>query len=202
MSAKANQAIGEYIVAFSKVEDEIGEAVKVVLSLQKNDASDAIVALLDFAKKGSLILAAIPDSKNADGSLASKEWKEGFANAISEALGYNQPDRVRLAHSLLQPNDDGSVDFKRITVDRGELKGKGKTVKWTYADFTDKISKLNKLAESLHSFTADLTTIKIIVPSAKDFGWLATYNPAAHWTQMGMPPAMRNWLISQESPEE
>ena len=74
--AQAYQSIGEYICAFSEVEHEIGEAVKVVLGLQKNDASDAIVALVgDFAKKAGLVLAAINDAKNADGSETSKEWK-------------------------------------------------------------------------------------------------------------------------------
>jgi hypothetical protein len=40
-NAKAYQAIGEYFCAFSAVDYELGEAIKVAFGLQNNEASDA-----------------------------------------------------------------------------------------------------------------------------------------------------------------
>src|SRR5262249_26451907 len=139
------QSIGEYFCAFSEVEHELGEAVKVVLSLQENEASDAIVAMLgDFAKKAGLVLTAINDAKNADGSETTKEWKEKAAAVISKAFQCND-DRVRLAHSLLQPSVDGSVHLRRLRVDHGKVKGK-EGQKWSHDDFVSKISRLKEVA--------------------------------------------------------
>jgi hypothetical protein len=45
-SADAHRAIGVFFCAFSRVEHELGESVKAVYGLEKNDASDAIVAAL------------------------------------------------------------------------------------------------------------------------------------------------------------
>ena len=39
--AQAHQSIGEYFVAFSSVELELGEAIKVVFGLRDNEAGDA-----------------------------------------------------------------------------------------------------------------------------------------------------------------
>jgi hypothetical protein len=49
--AKAHQAVGAYFCAFSELERELGEALKVVLRLEGNAAADVIVALVgDFAR--------------------------------------------------------------------------------------------------------------------------------------------------------
>jgi hypothetical protein len=44
--AKAHQAIGAYFSAFSALEHELGEAIKVVLRLQNHESGDAVVATL------------------------------------------------------------------------------------------------------------------------------------------------------------
>ncbi len=105
--AEAHQAIGEYFCEFSRVEQEIGELVKVAYNLENNDASEAIVvALGDVAKKISLVWAASQSAKKPDGSPASEEWKSSVVAKIKRAFQCNL-DRVTLAHSLLQPNKDG-----------------------------------------------------------------------------------------------
>ncbi len=116
--ANAHQAIGEYFAAFSRVEHELGESVKAVLGLENNDTSDAIVAALwDFFKKANLVWAASKGAKK-DGSEASAEWKDKVEATIKRVLECNN-DRVRLAHSLLQPNGDGSVDLvQHLKLDR------------------------------------------------------------------------------------
>ena len=57
--AKAHQAIGHYFSAFSELERELGEAVKVVLHLETHDAADIVVAALRYpSMKASLVRAA------------------------------------------------------------------------------------------------------------------------------------------------
>lgn len=75
--ADAHRAIGAYFCAFSRVEQELGESVKVVFDLQGNEAADAIVtAIWDYTRKANLVRAASTGAKNADGSDASAEWKD------------------------------------------------------------------------------------------------------------------------------
>lgn len=189
-TAKAYQAIGEYFCAFSEVEHELGQAVKVVLGLQKNEAIDAIVGSLDFAKKAGFVLAVIDDAKKADGSEASKEWKEQAAAAVKEAFDCNTLDRLPLAHSLLQPNKDGSVDLKRLTVDHGKVKGReGKS--WTHEDFTKKILRSRGVAEKLRSLTKELREIKIEIPRG-NLSWLLTTNPMLFYQRRMSPVLMQS----------
>ena len=75
--ARAYQAVGEYFCAFSALDRELGQAVKVVLDLDKHPAGDFVVAALqDPARKANLILAAVAVAKNADGSETSTKWKK------------------------------------------------------------------------------------------------------------------------------
>jgi len=144
--ADAHRAIGAFFCAFSRVEHELGEGVKAVYGLQNNDASDAIVAALgDVARKANLVWAAGKGARNPDGSEASAEWKAKVEVTIGRVLNCNQHDRVPLAHSLLQPNADGSVDLVRLKIDQGEVRGKD-GVKWSKDDFGEKIERSNKLA--------------------------------------------------------
>src|SRR5262249_4490763 len=67
---------------------------------------------------------------------------------------------VRLAHSLLQPSDDGSVHLKRLRVDRGKIKGK-EGQKWSHDDFVRKISRLKEVETELRAVNDELRTVKI-----------------------------------------
>ena len=49
-----------------------------------------------------------------------------------------------LAHSLLQPNADGSVYCLRLRVKDGKVTGRD-GVKWSHDDFVKKISRLTEL---------------------------------------------------------
>jgi hypothetical protein len=170
--ADAHQAIGAFFCAFSRVEQELGESVKVAYGLENNEASDAIVAVLgDFARKARLVQVACKGAKNADGSEASAEWKEKVEATIKRALGCND-DRVRLAHSLLQPNKDGSVDLVHLKIDHGKVTGRD-GVKWSRDDFGAKIQQLDKLAEELGSLNGELRTFKYTIP---DLGWMPSSN--------------------------
>jgi hypothetical protein len=67
--AKAYQAVGEYFCAFSALDRELGETVKVIFRLQQHEAADTIIAALeDFSRKVRLVRSAVQVAKNADGS--------------------------------------------------------------------------------------------------------------------------------------
>jgi hypothetical protein len=132
----AYQAIGEYFCAFSALERELGEAVKVVLELQGHPAADFVVgALNDVARKGSLVKAAVCVAKNLDGSEASDQWKRKADETMGKILGYNQSDRVLLAHAYLEPQEDGSVKSTK----HGQSKGAPRT--WNLKELKDKIKQ-------------------------------------------------------------
>ena len=170
--AQAYQAIGEYFCAFSAVEYELGEAIKVAFGLQNNEASDAIIAALgDFSRKGRLVQTAIRFAKKGDGSPTSDDWKTKVDATIKKALGCNDPDRILLAHSLLEPNADGSVDFVRLQVRDGKVTGK-EGFNWPHKDFSEKISVLKELAKELQAVNTELRTVKITIP-AGDLSWMS-----------------------------
>jgi hypothetical protein len=166
---KAHQAIGEYFCAFSSLERELGQAIKVVLRLQGNAAADAIVSLIgDFARKAGVVREAVQTAKRADGTDPDENWKSNADQIMGEIYGCNSPDRIDLAHSYLEPHPDGSLSLQRP----------GKSPKlWTSTDLGDKIAKLNELTIKLNAVTTDLTTLTIPVPS----GWISmdAYQPRA-----------------------
>jgi hypothetical protein len=188
--ADAHQAIGAHFAAFSRVEHELGESVKAVFGLENNDASDAIVAALgDFARKANLVRAASRGAKYADGSEASAEWKDKVEATIKRVLSCNG-HRVSLAHSLLQPNDDGSVDLVRLKLDHGKVTGRD-AVKWSRDDFREKIQQLHKLAEELKSLNSELRTFKYTIPNLGTMNWMADF-----MTTGTIPSAL--WLTTQQ----
>jgi hypothetical protein len=178
--ADAHQAIGEYFCEFSRVEQELGESIKVVYGLQDNEASAAIVAELgDISKKASIVLAASNGAKNADGSDASVEWKAQVDAAINNVFRSND-DRVRLAHSLLQPKADGSVDLVRLRINRGKVTGRD-GVTWSSDAFGAKIQRLKKLAEELKSLNSELQNFQYTI---QNLDWFPSHvftqtNPTA-----------------------
>jgi hypothetical protein len=169
--AAAHQAIGAYFSSFSRVEYELGESVKAMYGLENNEASDAIIAALgDVARKASLVWAASKGAKNA-GKDAPEEWKGKVEATIKRVFECND-DRVRLAHSLLQPNADGSVDLVRLKIDAGKVKGKD-GVTWSRDDFAAKVQRLNELAEELKSLNRELQTFTYTIPN---LGWMPISN--------------------------
>jgi len=179
--ADAYQAIGKYLCAFSRMEQELGESIKAVLGLQKNEASDAIVvALGDVARKASLVRAAIQDAKNADGSDVSAKLKE-FAETKMKSVFKCNDDRVKLAHSLLDPQADGSVELVRLKITDGKITGRD-AIPWSYQDFEAKIQQTNVLTEELETLNGELRSFKYSVPNV---GWMSTdfFTP----TPLGVP---------------
>lgn len=199
VEAAAHRAIGAFFCAFSRVEHELGEGVKAVYSLQKNDASDAIVAALgDVAKKASLVWAASKGAKDANGSEASAEWKAKVEATIKAVFDCNTKDRVPLAHSLLQPNADGSVDLVRLKIDRGELRGKD-GVKWAQVDFEEKIQRLNKLADELESLNRELRTFNY---AFQDLGWTPSGDFEGMMSPRGIPAPLLATIATALPPAE
>jgi hypothetical protein len=166
--AKAHQAIGAYFCAFSELERELGQALKVVLRLIGNPAADAIVAAVgDFARKTRIVQEAVQGAKNADGTEPSGEWKAKADKTMADILGCNRPDRVDLAHDYLEPCSDGSVNLQKS----------GQPARsWSAADLDLKIQKLKDLTTSLRAATDQLFTFKIPIPT--------------HWMSVDVTP----WL--------
>jgi hypothetical protein len=187
--AQAHQVIGAYFCAFSRVEQEVGAMIKVVYRLHEEDAADAIIAALgDMIRKVNLVRAACQYAKQADGSDATPQWKASADAKITKIFSCNG-DRVFLAHSLLQPNADGSVDIVRLKLDGGELKGKG-AVNWAENKFREKIKELDGLATELASLREELKIYKIEIPNA---GWMST----DFMQPRPIPPTLLNLLINQ-----
>jgi hypothetical protein len=112
--AKAHQAIGAYFCAFSALERELGESIKVVLRLEGNAAADTIVALIrDFTRKANIVREAVQTAKRADGTDPTEEWKTRADTTLANILGCNSPDRVDLAHDYLGPQPDGSLSLQK-----------------------------------------------------------------------------------------
>ena len=156
---KAHKGIGEFFCAFSSLERELGQAIKVVLRLGGNAAAETIVGLVgDFGRKARIVRAAIQTAKNVDNSDPDENWKTNADKIMGEILGCNNPDRIDLAHDYLEPHADGSVSLQKLGSDPRT---------WTAQDFDRKIAKLKELTIKLNGLTTDLTTlvIKIDVPS-------------------------------------
>ena len=69
------------------------------------------------------------------GADASAQWKAKVEDTIDNVFKCND-DRVLLAHSLLQPNTDGSVELVRLKVDHGKVTGGART--WSRDNFVTK----------------------------------------------------------------
>jgi hypothetical protein len=81
-------------------------------------------------------------------------------------------DRVRLAHSLLQPNADGSVELVRLKLDEGKIKGKD-GVTWSRNDFAEKIQRANELADELKALNGELRTFTYTI---SNLDWITSTN--------------------------
>jgi len=170
--ARAYQALGEYFCAFSELDRELGEAVKVVLGLTTHRAGDFVVAALqDPARKARLVQAAVAVAKNADGSETSAEWKESAGETVKKALGHNENTRVPLAHSYLEAQAHGLIRLTRLNLRDGELTGEPKPWK-----LEDKIKEARDITERLQGITRDLSQLTISIP---DLGWLVPLSEPA-----------------------
>jgi hypothetical protein len=169
-AAKAHEAIGAYFCAFSALEQELGETIKVLFQLQEHPAADAILAALgEVSKKIGLVRSSVHFAKNADGTDVAECWKEG-ADATMGGIWKCNDERNQLAHSLLQPEKDGSVKLTRLRLVGGKLKGKDALVTWTVGDFLLKFERLTELTGKLQAIRGELQKFKIPLP---DLSWLA-----------------------------
>jgi hypothetical protein len=154
--AKAHQAIGEYFSAFSELERELGESVKVVLHLEDHPAADLVVDLLRFAgTKARLVKdAAEIATKKRDRSRISTEWKERANKTLGDILSHNEACRDYLAHSHLEPQEDGSVKVTR--------RNKGKSQNWK---LQPKIDEVQRLTKELREIRTELSKLDVHIGS-------------------------------------
>jgi hypothetical protein len=171
--AKALQAIGAYMCAYSDATYELGEVVKALFKLEDNAMSEAIVAALgDFARQASLARALCQLARNADGTELSEKQKKQIDKTITGCFECNG-DRKMLAHGRLEPHADGSVAIVHIKIDKKEVKGKEPVI-WSPGDWTSKTARLVKLADELRSFHEGVKTIAIDTPTGSTLGWLTS----------------------------
>jgi hypothetical protein len=143
--AKAHQAIGEYFSKFSELERELGEAVKVVLHLEKHDAADIVVAALRFpSAKAGLVRAAAEIAKKKDGSEASTEWKAKADETLEDIIKHSNGSRNTFAHSLLEPQEDGSVKTTNRTLSHSGQMTPGEPKTWNLKDEIDTVQRLTQ----------------------------------------------------------
>jgi hypothetical protein len=161
--SKAHEAIGEFFCAFSNLERELGEAIKVVLRLRDHPAADAVVGLVgDFARKANIVREAVQSAKRPDGTDPDEKWKRDVDEMMKQILGCNRPHRTDLAHDYLEPHVDGSVSLQKP--------GEKTPRPWTSEDFSRKIANMNELANKVRTVRTDLTNLNIPVPT----GWMST----------------------------
>jgi hypothetical protein len=178
--AKAHQAIGAYVCAYSDASHELGETLKTLLRITENEMADAIIASLgDFARQASLVAAVCGFARDANGNELSKRQKQQIEQTINELFSCNT-DRVIIAHAKLRPRQDGSVEMEHTKVDRGMLKRRSQI--WSKEDLIEKTEKLKKLAERLRLFQSELKTFKIAIPEGEDIKleWFKTARNTFH----------------------
>jgi hypothetical protein len=184
--AKAHQAIGRYFTEFSALERELGEAVKVVLDLEKHDAADVVVAALRYpSAKASLVRACAKIARKKDSSEASTEWKERADDTLSDIIKHSDGSRNTLAHSLLEPQEDGSVKVTKSTLShRGQMTpGEPKT-----SNFKDEIDEVRRLTERLRDVTAELAKLEVPIRNLP-MDWFQGISVPVHGA-MGSPIAL------------
>jgi hypothetical protein len=188
-NAKALQAIGAYMCAYSEATYELNETLKVLFGIKDIAMADAIVAALgDFARQASLARALCRDARNADGTELSKERKEQIDSTISDCFTCND-DRVKIAHGRLEPHDDGSVEIVHVKVDRRGVEGKEPLI-CSLDDWINKTENLLKLADELEKFREELKTIKIQNPVESTLGWLTRWDDSGQIIHRQGSPAV------------
>jgi hypothetical protein len=154
--AKAHQAIGKYFAEFSELERELGEAVKVVVDLEKHDAANIVVDLLRYPRtKAELVRGALQiTTKKKDGTKISTKWKARAHKTLGTIIEHNNACRDYLAHSHLEPLENGSVK-----VTRGS-KGQRKPENW---NLQTKIDEVRRLTKALREIRIELSKLEVIV---------------------------------------
>jgi hypothetical protein len=152
--AKVHQAIGKYFSEFSELERELGEAVEVVLHLENHPAADLVVDLLRYPRiKARLVKdAAQIATKKKDGSEISTKWKTRADKTLGKILNHNDTCRDHLAHSHLEPQEDGSVKVTR------RIEGQWKSKNW---NLQTKVNEVQRLTERLREIMTQLSQLDV-----------------------------------------
>ena len=177
---KAHQAIGQYFSEFSELERELGEAVKVVLHLEGHDAADLVVDLLRFPRNKAQLVkgAAQIATKKKDGSKISTKWKASANTTLGKILKHNEACRDHLAHSHLEPQENGSIKVTR--------RSGGKSQNWK---LQTKIDEVRRLTKELREIRTELSKLKVEVGKIH---WIRTHewHPDQHPYDLTQPPLL------------
>jgi hypothetical protein len=133
----------------------------VVLDLETHDAGDIVVAALRYpSTKASLVRAAAKIATKKDGAETSAEWKAKADETLDEISKHSNGSRNTLAHSLLEPREDGLVNVTNRTLSsRGQMTP-GATEIWNLKDEIDEVRRLTK---ELREIRAELSKLEVIV---------------------------------------
>jgi hypothetical protein len=195
--AKAHQAIGKYFSEFSELERELGEAVKVVLHLEGHDAADIVVAALRFpSNKASLVRAAAAIARKKDGSETPPEWKAKADETLVEISKHCYGSRNTLAHSLLEPQEDGSVKVTSRTLSASGQMTPGATTPW---NLRDEIDKVQRLTGRLREIRTELSKLEVPIEHLETMKWFTittfTDNPMGPFDDHPEPMVVREFNL-------
>jgi hypothetical protein len=153
--------IGKFMCAFSALEQELNEAIRVVFKLHDNDWWNVIVASLsDFARKVNTVAGAMDYARTVDGKLPQEDVIKQHKKLLNKVKGFNQTNRVLVAHSLLEPKADGTLQMTRMTVD-GQLKITPHV--WTLQNLEEKIQELESMARDIRGLRSYLSTLNYVI---------------------------------------
>jgi len=154
--AATEQALGRFLVSFSCLEREVGEAVKIVLSAK--EPADLIVAALgDFARKVNTVKAAIKHAQGVDRKPASEEWKKSTLKTMNACLKINEEWRVLLAHASMEIEESGDLKMRSLTITGGKFEPKEETK--TAAELQAAADNIDVLIERIRTSGKELTTL-------------------------------------------
>jgi hypothetical protein len=185
--AKAHQAIGEYFAEFSELERELGEAVKVVLHLEGHEAADIVVAALRFpSSKASLVRAAAKIATKKDGSEPPAAWKATADDTLEKIIKHSNGSRNTLAHSLLEPREDGLVNVTTRSLSHSGQMSPGATEPW---NLKDEIDEVRRLTDVLREIRTGLSELKVEVGKIH---WIRTHewHPDQHPYDLTQSPLL------------
>lgn len=154
-----HRAVGRFFCTFSKVEDELGQALKVIFKIDHLANADVLVACLgDLTKKLNAVWSGIEQSLTADGSPPQEAWKMSAEGTMKRILTINTEWRVPLAHSYLEPLQAGALKLTRMT-SQGVLKVVER--EWTVGQLDGKSNELDALAGEVRAIADKLKEFTI-----------------------------------------
>jgi hypothetical protein len=144
----AFRLVGEFLYHFAQLEREIDLALGLLLRIDLG-ALEVVASNMDFMRKVTVLWA-------AEGLLAEEpepDRKQLLKRTWSSITTLNE-DRKMAAHSMFEPDEDGSgVVFRRVVTRQGLAIS---SVRWTVVDVSEKVRKINQTIQSLREIVHEM----------------------------------------------